>query len=68
VCFLVDICGSAVVLDVVHTGTCNSNSKNAEIQFQWLLLQLDCMEELYMLKTQVISLNHALIRLHTELD
>ena len=42
-----------VLLNVMETGSCTSDSKNAEIQFQWLLLQLDCMEELYKMNTKV---------------
>jgi len=30
-----------------------SDSKTGTIQFQWLLLQLDCMEELYKMHTKV---------------
>lgn len=53
--FLMDIYDSVAVLDVIQTGLCTSNNKDGEIQFQWLLLQLDCMEELYRVHTQVNS-------------
>jgi len=61
--FQMEVCGSASVLDVIQTGSCTSESKNAEIEFHWLLLQLDCMEELYRMQTQVKSCRTGLIGL-----
>jgi len=42
-----------VLIYAVLIGSCDSLSKTTQMQFQWLLLELDCMEELYKMHTKV---------------
>lgn len=36
-----------------HQGSCGSDVEDAHVEFQWVLLEIDCMEEMYKSSTKV---------------
>ena len=40
---------------MLHQGSCESNVDDAHVEFQWVLLEIDCMEEMYKSSTKVIE-------------